>query len=96
MESARRKRFPVTFDSLWSWWPMIGGEVAEHMRDFVGGRTGVQVGSNTVSDGTGLPWGGSIIVPQYAAASSAPVLSLPGVQSITATSAVPKVTLTFA
>jgi hypothetical protein len=94
MESARRKRFPVTFDSLWSWWPMIGGEVAEHLRDFVGGRTGVQVGSNTVVDGSGLPWGGSSLVPQFFT-SLAPILSLPGVQDITATGARPKVTLTY-
>ena len=40
--------------------------------------------------------GASIIVPQYVAASTAPVLSLPGVQDITATSARPKVTLTYA
>jgi hypothetical protein len=98
VEIQRRMRRPIITNGLWGWWPMMGGTIAEHLRDLSGGgRNLTQVGSNAVIDASWMPWGGSIIVPHAsAAASNAPVLSLAGVQDITATSARPKVTLAFA
>lgn len=97
LEIQRRMRRPIITNGLWGWWPMLGGTIAECLRDLSGNdRTLTQGGTNAVVDASWMPWGGSIIVPQAGAASNAPVLSLPGVQSVTATTAVPKVTLAFA
>jgi len=81
---------------LHRWLPMLYQTMALNDDDRSGnGYTLPVVGSPAVVDGAPVGWGAPIIVPQYAVASTAPVLSLPGVQDITATSARPKVTLTF-
>lgn len=76
----------------------MGGTTAEHLRDFSGnGRNLTQAGTNAVEAPSWLPWGSPIVFPQTGAAGGyGPTLSLPGVQSVTATGATPKVTLTFA
>lgn len=96
IEVERARRVPTKMGMEW-WLPTLGITSAAVVADYSGnGRSMTANGSPTMVDGAPVGWGSRIIVPQYAAASSAPVLSLPGVQSITATSAVPKVTLTFA
>lgn len=102
IERQRGRKLPVRFSDLVYWVPMLGktGDSVSAigdfvLRDLVGGAWNTLYGTPTVEDGAPIGWGGGIIVPQYASASMAPVLSLPGVQDITATSARPKVTLTY-
>lgn len=75
--------------------PMIGTESSGGLRDWIGNSwtlTGTITYPDTMPSGVG--YGAPIIVPQYSAI-GVPVLSLAGVNSITATGATPKVTLTF-
>lgn len=96
LERERWSRVPKRFVNLHRWIPTLGLANADVARDRSGNGYNLTVnGTTSIVDGAPVGWGAPIIVPQYAAASNAPVLSLPGVQSITATSAVPKVTLTF-
>ena len=97
LAAERLRRVPIRFTNLYRWHPANHATLADAMKDFSGnGRDLAATGTPTIEDGAPVGWGASIIVPQYAATSSAPVLSLPGVQDITATSARPKVTLTYA
>lgn len=78
------------------WTPALAGTLADAVKDFSGaGRDFSYSGSPTIVDGPPVSYGAPIIIPQYAASIVVPTLSLPGVQSITANSAVPKVTLTW-
>lgn len=78
----------------WAWIPGIWPG-SDRVKDFSGnGRNFTPAGTLADVDGPPIPWGAQIIVPEYATV-VAPVLSLPGVQNITASSATPKVTLTF-
>jgi hypothetical protein len=96
IEVERARRVPTKTPLEW-WVPLLGTTSAAAVIDRSGnGRSLTANGSPTIVDGAPVGWGASIIVPQYAATYTGPTLSLPGVQSITATSAVPKVTLTFA
>ena len=95
LERERWSRVPKRFANLHRWIPTLGLANADVARDRSGNGYNLTVnGTTSIVDGAPVGWGSSIIVPQYAA-STAPVLSLPGVQDITATSARPKVTLTF-
>lgn len=92
IERARRR--PSRTANLNRWLPMIYASAADNAKDRSGNGYNMTVqGSPTIADGAPVGWGAPIIVPQYE--SLGPVLSLPGVQDITATSARPKVTITF-
>lgn len=87
---------PVSTTDMWAWYPMIGSTIADCVLDWSGnGRNLTAFNTPTVVDGPPVSYGAPIIIPQYAASIVVPTLSLPGVQSITANSAVPKVTLTW-
>lgn len=87
---------PARTTNLRYWLPIIDSTTTNITKDYSGnGYDFTQVGTLSVEDGPPVSWGGSIITPHYAT-STAPTLSLPGVQDITATTARPKVTLTFA
>jgi hypothetical protein len=90
---------PQRFTNLNRWTPMHAQEEASSLADYSGngrGWTAAEVVSqNSIEDGPPVSWGGRLILPMYAAVAGVPTLSLPGVQSITSTSAVPKVTLTY-
>jgi hypothetical protein len=94
LERERWSRAPKRFANLHRWIPTLGLTNTDVAMDRSGNGYNLTVaGTTSIVDGAPVGWGAPIIVPQYTS-SNAPVLSLPGVQSITATSAVPKVTLT--
>lgn len=94
IEAERWSLLPKRLANVNRVYPMIGGTVGEAVQDvWLGGYSLTNSGLD-ISDGPPISWGSPIIVPQYST-SYGPVLSLPGVQSITATGATPKVTLTF-
>lgn len=93
LDLLRRRLVPPV--APWAWIPGIWPG-ADRVKDFSGNGRNFSAGGTLADvDGPPVSWGARIIVPEYSLATG-PVLSLPGVQSITATSAVPKVTLTFA
>lgn len=95
LERERTRRAPIRMADLHAWLPLIAADKAASLSDYSGsGRDFTEGGAITVEDGAPVSWGAPIIVPEYATV-VAPVLSLPGVQNITASSATPKVTLTF-
>jgi len=96
LERERMRRAPVRVSGLHAWLPLIAADKATALKDFSGnGYDFTEAGTLTVEDGAPVGWGAQIMLPQSAAAAVGPVLSLPGVQDITATSARPKVTLTY-
>lgn len=59
---------PASTTNLNLWTPMVHNSVANAVKDFSGnGRDWTANGSLTIEDGPPIGWGGSIIVPQYAA-----------------------------
>lgn len=63
---------PASWQGLNLWTPMFHNSVASAARDFSGnGRHWTANGSLTIEDGPPIGWGGSIIVPQYAAGGGA-------------------------
>lgn len=62
--------------------------------DVSGGASGTVTGTSIV-DGPPVGWGAPIWVPQYTVSTGIPVLSAGSMSSITATTGVPRVTLTF-
>ena len=78
------------------WSPGFHSVLADAIKDYSGnGRDWSQYGTNAVADGPPVGWGAPIWIPQYTVSSGIPVLSSPSMSSITATTAVPRVTLTF-
>ena len=78
------------------WSPGFHSVLADAIKDYSGnGRDWSQYGTPAVADGPPVGWGAPIWIPQYAVASGIPVLSAGSMSSITATTAVPRVTLTF-
>lgn len=78
------------------WVPSIGQGSGVRNIDYSGnGRNLTEVGTLTDVDGPPVGWGAPIWLPQYTVSSGIPVLSAPSMSSITATTAVPRVTLTF-
>lgn len=94
MQAQFRRRAPIA--SPFAWFPMLYPSLSDNYADRSGNGRNLTLngGTPTVVDGAPVGWGAPIIVPQYATAVG-PVLSLPGVTDITATSVRPKVTLTF-
>lgn len=92
LDSLRRRIVPLK--NPWIWVPGIGmgtgrgNDWSGNGRDFTAGGTLGDV------DGPPVSWGSPLWYPQKKDI-VIPTLSLPGVQNITANSAVPKVTLTF-
>jgi hypothetical protein len=86
---------PIRTADLHLWTPMLASSSAsDAAKDYSGnGRDWTVNGSPTITDGTPVGWGAPIWIPQYAR--GIPVLSLPSMSSITATTGVPRVTLTF-
>lgn len=63
---------PASTTNLNLWTPMVHNSVANAVRDLSGnGRDWTAVGTLSVEDGPPIGWGGSIIVPQYAAGGGA-------------------------
>lgn len=70
--SEMRRLTPASWQGLNLWTPMFHNSVASAARDFSGnGRHWTANGSLTIEDGPPIGWGGSIIVPQYAAGGGA-------------------------
>lgn len=91
---------PQRTANLLRWSPALDVTVANAYKDWSGNGYDWSAyesgGSLSSVDGPPISYGAPpIIIPQYAASIVVPTLSLPGVQSITANSAVPKVTLTW-
>jgi len=88
---------PQRTTNLYAWWPGIDASAANAAIDYSGnGRSWTNNGTIAVEDGgAGVSWGGSPIYLPFVAVSSAPTLSAPGLNSITTTTAIPKVTLTI-
>lgn len=94
IERERARRVPTITDNLYYWMPVIGSALSAQSLNFGTGPTMTFDGNPSVVDGAPVSWGAHIWLPQVKGI-VAPTLSLPGVQDITATSARPKVTLTW-
>jgi hypothetical protein len=88
---------PIRTADLHLWTPMLASSSAsDAAKDYSGnGRDWTVNGSPTITDGPPVGWGAPIWIPQYTVSSGIPVLSSPSMSSITATTGVPRVTLTF-